>query len=338
MPKPVVPGTAAAALIAEETALWQRVVSFLLAQVAAAENEKSKPTTQHDQELIELRDAISEAKPEDLAPLVEQMARVAAVAANRRGKVVAPVDIATPYFAHLRLRPSVPPKAQARDVLIGRRGLIDRAAGIQIVDWRDAPVSQMYYRYEEGDDYDETIGWHGVSGRHRSSPQHHHHKTASCGASAARKASTSDGNDDVWWEADSQILPDAGWWSRSGGADACGSSAQRCWQGGGATKVRMLRRPAAGSGLQLGDAADSDGSFVGRADKHLPEIAALIDRHQFDLITEPDSGVVVIQGGAGSGKTTVALHRWRTCTSKSPSAFEAARSWSWFPAKRWFVM
>src|SRR6185436_18366434 len=34
-----------------------------------------------------------------------------------------------------------------------------------------------------------------------------------------------------------------------------------------------------------------------------------IDPHQFDLITTPSSGFVVIRGTAGSGKTTVALHR-----------------------------
>ena len=48
---------------------------------------------------------------------------------------------------------------------------------------------------------------------------------------------------------------------------------------------------------------------VARAEKALPEIAALIDKEQFELITQPSSGIVVIQGGAGSGKTTVALHR-----------------------------
>ena len=58
-------------------------------------------------------------------------------------------------------------------------------------------------------------------------------------------------------------------------------------------------------GSQLG--FDFDGGP--RADKHLPEIAALIDSEQFDLITRPSSGIVAIQGGAGSGKTTVALHR-----------------------------
>src|SRR5690606_1191883 len=44
-------------------------------------------------------------------------------------------------------------------------------------------------------------------------------------------------------------------------------------------------------------------------DKHLREITPLIDQRQFELITRPDSGLVIIQGGAGSGKTTIGLHR-----------------------------
>src|SRR5690606_15798596 len=53
-----------------------------------------------------------------------------------------------------------------------------------------------------------------------------------------------------------------------------------------------------------GSLTDVDGE-----DKHLREITALIDPRQFELITRPDSGPVVIQGGAGSGKTTIGLHR-----------------------------
>ena len=37
-------------------------------------------------------------KPEDLAPLVEQMARVTALAAGRRGKLLSPVDLQTPLL------------------------------------------------------------------------------------------------------------------------------------------------------------------------------------------------------------------------------------------------
>ena len=107
----------------------------------------------YDRDLLELRDAIAEAKPEDLPPLVEQMARVSGIAARRGKSRALPVDTASPYFAHLRLRD----ERGDRDVLIGKRGFIDRAGGVQIVDWRNAPVSQIYYRYEEGDDYEEEI-------------------------------------------------------------------------------------------------------------------------------------------------------------------------------------
>ena len=62
-----------------------------------------------------------------------------------------------------------------------------------------------------------------------------------------------------------------------------------------------------------------------RADKHLPEIAALIDPTQFKLITQPDSGLVVLQGGAGTGKTTVALHRVAYLTYQRPKMFRSER-------------
>lgn len=46
-----------------------------------------------------------------------------------------------------------------------------------------------------------------------------------------------------------------------------------------------------------------------KEDGHLPNILTLITADQFDLITRDPKKPVVIQGIAGSGKTTVALHR-----------------------------
>ena len=57
---------------------------------------------------------------------------------------------------------------------------------------------------------------------------------------------------------------------------------------------------------ELGIGADADERGT---DTSLGEITALIDPTQFDLISKPTSGLVVIQGGAGSGKTTIGLHR-----------------------------
>src|SRR5690606_8310540 len=68
-------------------------------------------------------------------------------------------------------------------------------------------------------------------------------------------------------------------------------------------------RLGVGSGITEGD------------DKHLREIKPLIDARQFELITQPDSGLVVIQGGAGSGKTTIGLHRLAYLAFHDPKRF-----------------
>ncbi len=299
MPTPIAPKSLAAAIIADETALWERIADFLTRSSSRAEKSEHL----YEAELIELRDAIAEAKPEDLAPLVEQMTRVSAVAAGRRGKAKGPVDMQAPYFAHVRLCPATsgasgarPPSAEkTRDVLIGRRSLIDRTAGIQIVDWRDAPVSQVYYRYDEGDDYDEQVGGSHLTGiievrrnitivegrlRRIGCPQ----GTFFCDA------------DDVWWQTDGELAP--------------------ILEGGQGLAARAPRPVPAAARPQM---------LSGRVDKHLPEIAALIDRHQFSLITAPSSGVVVIQGGAGSGKTTVALHRVAYLAHQAPDRFRGGK-------------
>jgi DNA helicase-2/ATP-dependent DNA helicase PcrA len=299
MPKIIEPGSPAAAVVAEEDALLQRVASFLRRHAAHA-----RAVSDHEAELIELRDAIAEAKPEDVAPLVEQMTRVSAVAAGRRGKVSVPVDQQAPYFGHLRLLPT---GGRSRDVLIGRRGLIDRQAGVQIVDWRDAPISQLYYRYEEGDDYEEDLGGGHLAGVIEA------RRNVTIQGGRLRRVGCPQGNffsdaQSTWWQVEQAALP-----SLAGG------------QGQAARAPRPLapqpaqRDRAKGRGrAQLGGPR---ADFAERVDKHLPEIAALIDPDQFSLITEPGGGLLMIQGGAGSGKTTVALHRVAYLAFKDPQRF-----------------
>ena len=57
-------------------------------------------------------------------------------------------------------------------------------------------------------------------------------------------------------------------------------------------------------------------------DKHLRQITALVDPQQFEIITHSESGIVLIQGGAGSGKTTVALHRLAYLMTNKPQYFK----------------
>jgi len=55
-------------------------------------------------------------------------------------------------------------EGRKREILIGRSTFLDPKTGVRIVDWRDAPVSRVYYRCEEGDDYDEIFGDREVEG------------------------------------------------------------------------------------------------------------------------------------------------------------------------------
>ena len=60
-------------------------------------------------------------------------------------------------------------------------------------------------------------------------------------------------------------------------------------------------------------------------DQRLPEITALIDPAQFRMITERDSGTIVIRGGAGTGKTTIALHRVAYLFFQNKTRFSARK-------------
>src|SRR5438034_688953 len=82
-----------------------------------------------------------------------------ALRATRGKGATGSIDRKSPYFAHLRLEESVarrgqgPKSERRRDVLVGSRQYVDATAGIRIVDWRNAPVSRIFYRYREGDSY-----------------------------------------------------------------------------------------------------------------------------------------------------------------------------------------
>ncbi|HEU0034496.1 MAG TPA: ATP-binding domain-containing protein [Kofleriaceae bacterium] len=290
MGNPVPKDSPGAKVIAEEERLYGQVQ----ARVAMGEEADDRPQVVSgdlDADLISLRDQIAEARPEDLPPLIEQMTRLAALKARLGGGKSLPVDITSPYFAHMRLREN----GKSRDVCIGKRGFIDRQSNVQIVDWRNAPVSRIYYRYEEGDDYEEEIAGRRVEGF----------------VEARRNVSIARGNLRRIGSPQGTYLKDA----RGSWVQAVGQVTPVLHGGMG-----KAARPVAAQGAK-GKLGVHHG--VARADKALPEIAALIDKEQFELITQPGSGIVVIQGGAGSGKTTVALHRIAFLNFQDPRRFKA---------------
>jgi DNA helicase-2/ATP-dependent DNA helicase PcrA len=258
-------------IVAEE----QRCLDRVLQHIKEAKNRPKRQSIDYDSQLLNLRDQIAAARLEDIPPLLEQMERLQGLAARQRDLIEGYLDPRSPYFGRMVLSES----GKTREVLIGRSTYVDSRAGVRVVDWRDAPVSRLYYRYAEGDEYEESFGERDVSGE----------------VVVRRSVSIIDG-------VLRRIVTPQGMFVRTerGGFRRAGAGARLSGGQGSALRPEQHHRPGK---LGLGkDALLSE-------DKHLKEVTGLIDPRQFELITAPDSGLVVIQGGAGSGKTTIGLHR-----------------------------
>lgn len=272
-----------AGISAEEERVLVRVQKNLAAQTIAPSNGG----TDYDKDLLALRDQIAEARMEDVPPLIQEMERLQQIA-NRRAQVsTAPADALSPYFGRMVLEEG----DRKREVLVGKATYLDGRTGIRIVDWRDAPVSRLFYRYDEGDDYDESFGGREVHGN----------------VLTRRSLAIIDGSLRRIVAPQGTFLKRRDKWERAGASTRLSGGA------GAADRPDHYHRPG-----KLGIGRDGDG----RADKFLPEIAALIDPRQFELITKASSGLVVIQGGAGSGKTTIGLHRLAYLAYEDPKRFK----------------
>ncbi len=256
----------------------------LLARVRARLEQEPPAKTRSDRglvrELERLRELLVAGGGKDAVALRDQWHRQSALLEQLRS---APPEVGvnrdSPYFAHLRLREG----GAERDLCLGRATFIRE--GVRIVDWRNAPISRIFYRYQQGEVYEEEI-----AGRFRA------------GVVTARRT----------------VVIRNGVLERIEGPEGVFASEPETrgrWRRRVEPRARLaggqasaLRAHGVGEGLDRQLGTDRAGARR-RADKHLPEITSLIDPHQFDLITRPSSGFLVIRGTAGSGKTTVALHR-----------------------------
>ncbi len=269
---------AGARVVREELRLLQTVLATL--DGAAASDRTAVLGRQIDDNLmLELREEVASAKPEDLPALFEQMHHIGALRAQRGRGQTGTVDRGSPYFAHLRLVEN----GRRRDVLIGQKSWIE-GAGVRIVDWRHAPVSKIFYRYQEGDDYEEELGSRIVEGEVQL------RRTVAIVGGELRRVACPEGT---------FRKGEGGVWSRVGVVSA---------------KLQTEKK-------KLG--IDAEGRI--REDKLLPAIASMLDESQYQIITKPSAGLIVIQGSAGSGKTTVGLHRVAYLAFADPQRFRPDR-------------
>lgn len=233
-------------------------------------------------ELERLRERLlSGDETKDLSALTEQYHNQSALLNQLRhaGQSV-PVDVGSPYFAHLRLEE----EGRRRDLYLGRTTCLEK--GVRIVDWRDAPISKIFYSYRQGEDYDEEIAGRERQGQVLARRMVRIRNRILERVQAPEGDFVRDPSQPTGWRASPLGTPRLA--------------------GGESAALRFGELDDERRALRMGEGPTGD---TLRADKRLPEITSLIDPTQFDLITRPASGYLVIRGSAGSGKTTVALHR-----------------------------
>jgi DNA helicase II / ATP-dependent DNA helicase PcrA len=265
------------AVVLEEEALLAAVQRALATRRAAMRGADDLVTRLRD-----LREEALEATPKDLPTVFQEMGVVRAVMERARPGDLP--DPAAPYFAHLRIREG----AEERDYCLGRHTFVDRPAGVRVVDWRFAPIAGLFYRYREGEAYEEPF-----PGR------------VSEGEVMARRV----------------VVIERGVLTRiSAGPLALVRGADGRWRG------QVSEGAELGGGAGTAARAGSLGTGAGaRGRAGAPEVTALLDPEQFEAVSAPPDRPLLVLGSAGSGKTTVALHRLARIAFDDPRRFPASR-------------
>ncbi len=285
-------------VLEEEQQLLLQVKQGLI--ILAAEDKKNNLSNLQLEGIIELRDSLAETLPEDVPAVMAQMERMVLLHSQQDSHNPSNgYNLDTPYFAHIVLSEN----NRVRNLLIGNQNCFSTHLPCPIVDWKNAPISKIFYRYREGDEYVEDIGERELEGE----------------LIKRRMLLIENGNlMRINWPGG--ILEDLS--PEQGGSNnwrLVSQKTPRLESGHGKTLEEI--KVTGKSSLNAGGKTDL--SFSGyRVDKHLRQITALVDPQQFEIITHSDYGIILIQGGAGSGKTTVALHRLAYLMTKKPQYFK----------------
>lgn len=176
-----------------------------------------------------------------------------------------------PYFAALSINDN-DPRIGRKTYLIGKQGLLVGTKPL-VIDWRKAELSQLYYEYEVGEEYEEEI-----VGRIREGSIEQKFKYAIARGQLQRIESA----ELIYEKIDGE-------WSFNGRS----------------LTTQQIKE--------------------NKGDYRIVDIISLISAEQFRLITKNHLGCTYLTGGAGSGKTTVALHRLSYLVFNHPATFRPER-------------
>ena len=143
-------------LILEEQTILAAVLGELISLAPPGESPN------FNEDILELRDSLGEASQDDVAQIVAQMDSLTLLSSHLHAEdYERPFDFESPYFGHLRVNQH----GRALNVLIGNRSHVSGKSGYPIIDWRNAPISKLFYVYGEGEEYEEELGGRLVEGQ-----------------------------------------------------------------------------------------------------------------------------------------------------------------------------
>ncbi len=175
-------------------------------------------------------------------------------------------------------------QGKTRDILLGYKTYINPKAQITIIDWRFAPIAKIFFNYQVGDEYEEEINEKIITGKLLQ------RNILSFDNGQLVKIITPQvtllrEENDRWVKNVEEYAPKLT---------------------GGAGSTVMYQK--------LG---------VNAYKEKTSAISALLDKDQFSVLEKHEKFPLLILGSAGSGKTTVALHRLAVINFKDPELYHS---------------
>lgn len=160
-------------------------------------------------------------------------------------------------------------EGKAKDIFIGHIAFSHRSTTFKVVDWKKAPIARIFYQFSEGEEFQFDLDERSIEGEILE-------KSILTIRNSKLVRVDRDGT--------SYINRDNKWNSIQGHSED------------------ILK---GGEGK-----ANAEMSFgMGSTDYDSPEVISLLDKIQYDIVHGDTTKPLLITGGAGSGKTTVALYR-----------------------------